>query len=184
MPKKLKSIKGLSLHSDGASARRFNRSLSVAAREVGAPTEVMIEWLNAILAGHGQATIQEGPGGEWFVEWPESGEITASDAFKQWAWVQLRQAGYGMPSQAISIEAEVRASTAGSSSLTSGTAPPAMLIALRQALALTASSNSVVQDLPVIDVVPESSEGDDLLAPTIPQDPGEANDIEPPNDED
>lgn len=116
-------------------ARRFNQNLAIVAREA-VPAGVMMEYLLAIMEGHGSAVLKrdERYDGGWCVTWPEKGELSSTPEQKQWAWTQWRQAGYGMPVQSITLDAELRATYQQGPTLELGAMTPAQLIAIRKAL--------------------------------------------------
>lgn len=144
--------------------RRFNRNLAICAREM-IPAEILVEFLSAILQGHGQAKMV--PDGRtasgWRVTWPEGGEMASTPEQIQWAWTQARQAGYGLPVQQIALEGELRTISAQlTGTIAIGDLSPRVLHGIRNLLrgaaravgtvALEASSTQVPAD--VIDVEP------------------------------
>ena len=125
--------------------RRYSRSLAIAARE-SVPPETLIDYLLAWLAGHGQARMVRtnaipagyGPAPddeflEWCVVWPDRGEIESSPEQKQWAWLQLKQAGYGLPAQSIHIEGDIRSHVHElTTTIDYGRLPPSSIDQIRQ----------------------------------------------------
>jgi len=113
--------------------RRFNRNLAICAREM-LPAEMLIEYLLAILEGHGQATLVRDGRTEsgWRVAIPEGGGLRSSETQMQWAWTQLRQAGYGLPVQQIALEGELRTISAQlTGTIDLGSLPPRALHGIR-----------------------------------------------------
>jgi hypothetical protein len=123
-------------------AKRFNRNLAICAREA-VPAEIMCEYLLAIMEGHGQAVLKRA-GGEWIVTWPGgptredegTGELQSTHEQKAWAWLQWRQAGYGMPAQSIQLEGELRTMQTTRTTIELAGRTPAEVMALRAAIRL------------------------------------------------
>lgn len=100
-------------HNKGQAAitRKHARNLALAARE-SIPAYVMMDFLLAIMEGHGQAVLKRDARheGGWYVLKPEGG-LASTPEQKQWAWLQWRLAGYGQPIQTHVLDAELRSST-------------------------------------------------------------------------
>lgn len=157
-----------------ANPRRFNRNLATLVREL-VPPEMLIDYAVAIMEGDGNVKIKRGDPdlGEpaWVVARSpeERGRLESTAEQKQWAWTQLRQAGWGMPVQAIALEADIRTHHTSTVLPALSTLTPAQIFAVSRALgvggvggqpalAARASSSS-----PALDV--ESSESTDALEP-------------------
>lgn len=133
--------------------RRFNRSLAVAARE-RMPAEILLEYLEAMLAGHGQAAIVKDARTEsgWKVTWPEHGELASTQEQRQWAWTQYRQAGWGMPAQHVQLEADIRSQMSTlNATVNLGSLPPSALFQMREIVRGALASSSQSSSTPIVD---------------------------------
>lgn len=91
-----------------ALSKQRGRELAAAARE-GIRADVMVEYLLAILEGHGQARIvyraADGERCEPYVDWPAAG-FESTPERKDWAWTRLREAGWGLPATHVNIQGQ------------------------------------------------------------------------------
>jgi hypothetical protein len=142
--------------------QRFSRDLSLAARENGIPADVMVEWLIAILEGHGQATIKRDERTEtgWRIDWPTDGELASTMEQKERAWDRLRLAGYGQPAQSIHLEADIRARVAAvQTTVPIKVLSPAQMHAMRAILQAQLPEGEPASQPASIDSVSESATG-------------------------
>jgi hypothetical protein len=117
-------------------SRRFSRTFAASIRE-GVSPDLLRDYLLAIMAGHGDARFTEdfkaitwGPVGTG----PGRGGVASTPAQIEWAWTQLRQGGWGMPVQAIALEADIRQHTTTTTELPLADVPPADVRAIRNAV--------------------------------------------------
>lgn len=116
--------------------QRYGRNLALAAREA-IPANIMMDYIAAIMEGHGQATLKRDGRveGGWVVAWPANGELESTSEQKQWAWQQWRLAGFGQPAQQIHLEADLRGQiTSIGATLPIGALSPGKLHAVRALL--------------------------------------------------
>lgn len=142
MPKKPKEL-APSFHSDRspkADSRRFSRSITAAARAM-VPPELLVEYCLAVWQGHGGAVIRQDErfACGWTVVWSEHGPTSTPEQI-QWAWTQLRQAGWGTAEQYHVVEAHHTQSLAGQPIASLGRHSPAMIIAASKHMAELANA--------------------------------------------
>ena len=113
--------------------RRFGRSMAHAAREILGPdtAEIMMEYLIAIWQGHGDARLNHTRDG---IEWGDAsgrGGVASTTQQIQWAYEQLKLAGWGQAPQHVVLEAELKAQVASVSSVVGvDSLPPSAINAL------------------------------------------------------